>query len=83
MERGGWRCRREAWRRRFRRVFVRVVIESGNGEVDDVGESAKGRVAQGLGEGEGLGGWVAAEMVIVVVGGTEVEEEDEERAMGV
>ena len=26
------------------------------GEVDDVGESAKGRVAQGLGEGEGAAG---------------------------
>ena len=63
--------------------LLRVVIEGRDGEVDDVGECSEGGVAEGACKGEGLGGQVASEMVVVVVGGTEVEEEYDERAVAV
>ena len=54
MEGSGRRCQCEARRRWFRWVFVRVVIEGGDGEVNDVGEGSEGGVAEGACEGEGL-----------------------------
>ena len=72
MEGSGGRRWREAGWQWLGWVFVGVMIESGDREAYDMGEGTEGGVAEGACEGEGFGGWVAAEMVIVVIGGTEV-----------